>query len=120
MLPVALSLVGLGMRRSTLLFIGWFGPRGLASVVFTLVAIEDLHPGGPDQSPLVQVATWTILLSVVAHGVTAGVVAPRFGVRMAGQGDVPELEPAHTLRMRRRTLAWHRSPGDSPGEGDHV
>ena len=120
MLPVAVALAGLGMQRSTVLFMGWFGPRGLASVVFTLVAIEDLHPGGPDQSPLVQVATWTILLSVVAHGVTAGVVAPRYGVRMAGLGDVPELEPAHKLRMRRRTLAWHRSPGDSPGEGDHV
>jgi NhaP-type Na+/H+ or K+/H+ antiporter len=60
------------MQRRTLLFVGWFGPRGLASVVFTLVALEDLNPASPEQSPLVQVATWTILLSVVAHGLTAG------------------------------------------------
>lgn len=40
MLPVALSLMGLGMHRSTVLFMGWFGPRGLASVVFTLVEPE--------------------------------------------------------------------------------
>lgn len=108
MLPVAISLVGLGMRRSTLLFMGWFGPRGLASVVFTLVALEDLRSGAPEQSPLVQVATWTILLSVVAHGLTAGIIAPRYGARMGSLGDIPELAPAHEPRMRKRTLARRR------------
>jgi NhaP-type Na+/H+ or K+/H+ antiporter len=119
MLPVALSLIGLGMRRSTLLFMGWFGPRGLASVVFTLVALEDLRPGAAEQKPLVQVATWTILLSVVAHGVTAGVFAPRYGARMSSLGDVPELAPAHQPRMRMRTLARYLPPRGhtaSPGE----
>ena len=43
MLPVALSLLGSGMDAATMAFVGWFGPRGLASVVFALIAIEDLH-----------------------------------------------------------------------------
>ena len=42
MLPVALSLVGVHLRRDTIGFVGWFGPRGLASVVFTLVAFDAL------------------------------------------------------------------------------
>ena len=113
MLPVALSLMGLGMHRSTLLFMGWFGPRGLASVVFTLVALEDLKSGSAEHDPLVQVATWTILLSVVAHGVTAGFWAARYGARMSSLGDVPELAPAPEPRMRRRALTRH-----GPRSGD--
>ena len=124
MLPVALSLTGLGMRRSTVLFMGWFGPRGLASVVFTLVALEDLRPGAAETKPLVQVATWTILLSVVAHGLTAGVFAPRYGARIRSLGDVPELAPAGEPRMRMRTLARYLPPlghaastGEEPDPG---
>jgi sodium/hydrogen antiporter len=121
MLPVALSLIGLGMQRRTVLFMGWFGPRGLASVVFTLVALEDLTTASPEQSPLVQVATWTILLSVVAHGVTAGSLSARYGARMSSLGDVPELAVAHQPRMRRRGLGIHRSPdGDIVDAGKGV
>ena len=115
MLPVALSLLGLGLRGRTWLFMGWFGPRGLASVVFTLVALEDLKSGSVRGSPLVQVATWTVLLSVAAHGVTAGLLAPRYGARMSSLGDVPELASASAPRMRRRSLTRHRS-----GSGDTV
>jgi NhaP-type Na+/H+ or K+/H+ antiporter len=88
----------------------WFGPRGLASVVFTLVALEDLKSGSVQGNPLVQVATWTILLSVVAHGVSAGLLATRYGVRMRSLGDVPELAPAHEMWMRRRSLTRRWSP----------
>ena len=41
MLPVALALTGTGLDRPTVLFVGWFGPRGLASVVFALLAVEE-------------------------------------------------------------------------------
>ena len=112
-LPVALSLLGLGLRPSTWLFMGWFGPRGLASVVFTLVALEDLQSGSAQQTALVQVATWTILLSVVAHGLTAGPVAARYGARTSALGDVPEMAPAHEQRIRRRALT---SRGSHPGD----
>ena len=49
-IPVAVSLTGAGLRGSTLLFMGWFGPRGLASVVFTLVALEELRVAGGARS----------------------------------------------------------------------
>jgi NhaP-type Na+/H+ or K+/H+ antiporter len=116
MIPVALSLIGIGLRRSTLLFMGWFGPRGLASVVFTLVALEDLEQTSPQRSLLIQVATWTILLSVLAHGVTAGPWAARYGSRVTALGDVPELAPAREPRIRRRTLSRHRSQHGDTGD----
>jgi len=75
MLPVALALVGAGVDRFGVAFVGWFGPRGLASVIFALLAVEDLHDAGKD---LVAVIAFTVLLSVVAHGFSAGPLASRF------------------------------------------
>lgn len=71
-----------GLDRSTTLFLGWFGPRGLASVVFTLIAIQDLALD-TRTSLLVGTATWTILLSVVAHGLTAKPLAARYAAHVA-------------------------------------
>ena len=70
MVPVALSLLGTGFRPPTLAFIGWFGPRGLASVVFSLIALESLEI---DESlrDVLGTATLTIFASVVLHGVSA-------------------------------------------------
>lgn len=110
MLPVTLSLLGLGLRPGTWLFMGWFGPRGLASVVFTLVAVEELESGSTQMTHLLQVATWTILLSVVAHGLTAGPLAARYGARIRVLSDVPELAPTQEQRLRRRALFGPRSP----------
>jgi len=105
MLPVAIALVGQGFRPDTLAFIGWFGPRGLAPVVFTLLAVESLHEGGAGVAMLLQVTTWTILLSVLLHGLTAGPLGARYGARInrAGPGT-PELAGADEPRMRRRTV----------------
>ncbi len=75
MLPVALALAGAGFDRFSVAFIGWFGPRGLASVIFALLALEDLHDAGKD---IVAVIALTVLLSVVAHGVSAGPLARRY------------------------------------------
>ena len=84
MLPVALGMLGTGQDRATVLFIGWFGPRGLASVVFALLAIEEL--GASDAAgQAVSVVAFTVLLSVILHGATAGPVGRRFG---AGHRDV--------------------------------
>jgi NhaP-type Na+/H+ or K+/H+ antiporter len=81
MLPVAVSLTGSGLSRITTLFIGWFGPRGLASVVFALLAVEEL---GPDADTAVAVVVATVLLSVVAHGLTAAPLAERLGPTLTG------------------------------------
>ena len=83
-LPVALAMFGTGRDRATVLFIGWFGPRGLASVVFALLAIEEL--GASDAAgQAVSVVALTVLLSVIVHGVTAGPVGRRYG---AGHREV--------------------------------
>lgn len=79
MLPVALSLLGTGQDRATVLFIGWFGPRGLASVVFALLAVEELGPSDAAGQAVSAVA-FTVLLSVVVHGVSAGPVGRRYGL----------------------------------------
>nr|BFE74757.1 hypothetical protein GCM10020092_080580 [Actinoplanes digitatis] len=57
-------------------FIGWFGPRGLASIIFALMAVEDLHN---DAERAVAVIGMTVLLSVFAHGLSAKPLAIRYG-----------------------------------------
>lgn len=104
MVPVAISLVGTNLRRDTVAFMGWFGPRGLASVVFTLVAVETLHRSDAAFDALVEVATWTILLSVVAHGLTAGPLARIYGHRIQDADGLPELLDAPEPRVRRRKI----------------
>ncbi len=70
MLPVAIALAGTKMSRATVLFMGWFGPRGLASIVLGLVYLEqEIHLPGEDTIRLTVMAT--VLLSIIAHGVTA-------------------------------------------------
>ena len=61
-------------------FAGWFGPRGLASVVFALLALEEI---GKPAGPAISVITFTVLLSVGAHGLTANPLAHRYGPRIA-------------------------------------
>jgi sodium/hydrogen antiporter len=88
MLPVALALTGTGSSRSTVAFIGWFGPRGLASIVFGLIAFDSLT--GPDAEVVIAAVALTVLLSVVAHGVTARPLARRYGaLEAASPGATP-------------------------------
>jgi NhaP-type Na+/H+ or K+/H+ antiporter len=84
MLPVFLCVAGRGLRTDTKLFLGWFGPRGLASIVFAVMVINHHLPGG---DVLVATTAWTILLSVVAHGLSANPLATGYGARV-GDGDV--------------------------------
>lgn len=72
MLPVALCLVRSGLDRTTVLFLAWFGPRGLASVVFAVLAVEELGEGSALTDRAIGAIVLTILGSVVLHGVTAG------------------------------------------------
>jgi len=105
LLPVGLALIGTGFRRDSVCFIGWFGPRGLASVVFTLLAFDELHGSSLGRS-LVEVTTWAILLSVVAHGISSHPLAARYGKRLqSAVGDIPELESVPTPRLRSRGLS---------------
>ena len=77
MLPVFLSLAGTGMSTGRKLFIGWFGPRGLASIVFAVIVFD---AGLPGRNKLAVTAACTVLLSVIVHGMTANpVIAAMWG-----------------------------------------
>jgi sodium/hydrogen antiporter len=78
--PVALCLIGSGMRPSDKLFIAWFGPRGLASIVFGVIVFDEKLPGA---STLEAVVGYTILLSILAHGVSANPVVNALARRWA-------------------------------------
>ncbi len=98
MVPVAVALMGTGLDRATVAFVGWFGPRGLASVVFALLAVDAFEPS---QSKAVLAAvTLTVALSVLLHGVE----------RVAVGGAVRGL---------RRGAARGRAPGARPGRRGH-
>ena len=89
MLPVAIALAGTRLSRSTVLFMGWFGPRGLASIVLALVYLEHgaHHPG---ESTIRLAAMVTVVLSIFAHGLSA-----RPGIRLyaAAVAKLPSGSP---------------------------
>ena len=78
MAPVALSLTGSGLDVRSLLFVGWFGPRGLPSVVFALIA-NDALAGQPGAATVVATIAATVVLSVLAHGLTAPPLSAAYG-----------------------------------------
>ena len=69
MLPVAVSLIGLQLHLPTKLFLGWFGPRGLASLLFGLVVIAEFNL--PHEDEILTVVVLTVVFSIVAHGISA-------------------------------------------------
>ena len=73
MLPVAIAMIGTGARPATLGFLGWFGPRGLASIVFAVIVVEEAHLRGAQT--ILLTAYLTIGLSVFAHGISAAPLA---------------------------------------------
>jgi NhaP-type Na+/H+ or K+/H+ antiporter len=83
MLPVFLCLIGKHLQWDTLLFIGWFGPRGLASIVFAVMVAAAQLPGN---ATIMATVAWTIVLSIVAHGVTANFLACVYGARVNRRG----------------------------------
>ncbi|SNS28610.1 cation:proton antiporter [Actinoplanes regularis] len=94
MLPVAIALIGTRLSRPTVAFVGWFGPRGLASVIFAVIALDEL-PGEADRA--VAIIGTTVLLSVLAHGLSAKPLALRYAANLA---DPPDRPPAAQLPVR--------------------
>ena len=83
MLPVYLALTPMDLRPGEKLFVGWFGPRGLASIVFAVIVLNEKLPGG---STLTTTVALTIVLSVVFHGLTANPLASRLASADASGG----------------------------------
>jgi NhaP-type Na+/H+ or K+/H+ antiporter len=122
MVPVAIALLGSGSARPTVAFCGWFGPRGLASVLFLVLLVEDAPK--LDHLPAVSAAvTWTVALSVLLHGITAVPFSDWYSAwyerrsQRADTAPIVEASRTHEHRVRRteRDLFSSRSdpePGD--------
>lgn len=78
LVPVAISLIGTGLPIRTVSFLGWFGPRGLASILFVLLILEDAEIA--NEELILVVTITTVVLSVFAHGLSAGPAARRWGI----------------------------------------
>jgi sodium/hydrogen antiporter len=115
MLPVALSLLGTRLRAVSVLFAGWFGPRGLASVVLGLVVVEEAPLlSGRDEIELA--VTLTVLLSVLLHGITAAPLSAAYARRVQRMAaDVPEKREAVVTLSRQGP-----EPPTRPGKQDEV
>jgi sodium/hydrogen antiporter len=118
MVPVALALRGLHPRRPTVAFVGWFGPRGLASIVFAVIVLEEASL--PHVDLLIATVLITVGLSVYAHGLTALPLTNAYARWFAARPEPPPMEStdAHEHRWRRPSLfAGNGVSGDpsSPG-----
>jgi NhaP-type Na+/H+ or K+/H+ antiporter len=104
MIPVAAVLISTWLNWPARAFVGWFGPRGLASVVFALLALEDL---GGSARTAVAVISITVLLSVIAHGVTAEPLARRCAAALSRSAG--DQEHAGRPELPTRKLIRHAS-----------
>ena len=111
MVPVAISLTGTGLSRPSVALIGWFGPRGLASLVLVLVALGD-GDGPPGFAPVIVAAVaTTIVLSVLAHGLSARPAVTAYGRFVETlPPDAPELETTVDLPARGSVLVGRAEP----------
>jgi len=112
MVPVAIALVGSRLALPTVAFVGWFGPRGLASIVFGILALDALTESGGATDVLAATVGWTVLLSVVAHGLSANPLAARYSRwidrrQQTTDAQMPELEERSELQPSTRTT-WSR------------
>jgi NhaP-type Na+/H+ or K+/H+ antiporter len=100
MVPVAIATLDSGLRPSSVAFLGWFGPRGLASIILALVVVDE-EPELPALGVLLAAMTVTVLASVLAHGLTARPLSRGYGRRMERLAhDAPELAEVPDLPTR--------------------
>lgn len=95
MLPVAIALMGTRLSRASVLFMGWFGPRGLASIVLGMVYMEQ-EVNLPGETTIKFAVMATVLLSIFAHGLSATPGISLYARKVASLGDAaPELRNSH-------------------------
>ena len=93
-LPVIVSLLGTGLRAPSFVFLGWFGPRGLASILYAVIVVSEAAL--PHQELVFNAVVLTALLSVVLHGLTAAPGANWYGPKASDPRDCPEENAAAT------------------------
>ncbi len=104
MIPTAISLSGMKLRPSTQLFIGWFGPRGIASILFILLVLEEADL--PSGDLIFSVVVFTVLLSIVAHGMTAIPATQWYATRIKKKEQSGMAEQEHAPEIPTR-LKWN-------------
>ena len=92
-LTILLATIGSGESRASIAFLGWFGPRGLASILFVSIIVSDT-PEFEDLETVTAVMTWTVLLSIVAHGITAWPMSNRYARYCVDHPDKMADSPA--------------------------
>jgi len=101
MVPVAIAMLGTRAKLPTVAFIGWFGPRGLASIVFALIALQE---GIPGRQMLFATVMLTILLSVFLHGLSSvplvAAYSRWYAAQVARHPSAPEAKPTIMSRLR--------------------
>ena len=98
MIPIALSLIGSGIRLPTFLFLGWFGPRGLASILFVLLVLEEADV--PHQAEIFAITVITVALSVILHGISASPLANAYGRLTEKMGECEEMQDVSDVPLR--------------------
>ncbi len=105
MAPVWVALRGTGARPPTVAFVGWFGPRGIASIVFGVLLYEESDL--PGEHVLLLATVFTIALSVVAHGVTARPLTNRYAHWYAAHPR--EQRPMESVHVTPLPVRWERA-----------
>jgi NhaP-type Na+/H+ or K+/H+ antiporter len=107
MLPVAIAMLGTRARPTTLGFMGWFGPRGLASIVFAVIILEESNL--PHEHTILLAIYLTVGLSVFVHGITAAPLAERYGrwYDAHPRPAKPSMEATPTTVTRPRGATGH-------------
>jgi NhaP-type Na+/H+ or K+/H+ antiporter len=100
MIPIAISLIGSGVRAITVAFLGWFGPRGLASILFALFVLEEVPMSAGKR--IVVITVVTVALSIVVHGLSAAPMSRRYGDRVRRMGRSEETKEVSEMPMRGR------------------
>jgi NhaP-type Na+/H+ or K+/H+ antiporter len=118
MLPVAIAMVGSRARMPTVGFLGWFGPRGLASIVFAVIVVEEANL--PGTHTILYAVAVTIGLSVLAHGVSAAPLARRYARWYESHpGDQrPAMESVPAAAHRPRGARFTPPPAGAPTASD--
>ncbi len=97
---IAISLIGARLRRQTIGFLGWFGPRGLASIVFALLVLE--RETITAREPIVAAVVVTVTLSTLLHGLSARPAAASYGRSVKAMHEAQEHREVVELPLRLR------------------
>ncbi|MFB6286970.1 MAG: cation:proton antiporter [Candidatus Bipolaricaulia bacterium] len=104
-LASALSLLGHGLRWPTVLFLGWFGPRGVASLLFAILVVQE--SAMPGQSFIMAAVAVAVLMSVVLHGISAHPLSRRYGSWLQrAEASAPQAETRSVEEMPTRTSSF--------------